>query len=134
MGASRLATTPSRQVLAIMLLGVTGCGSDSFDGACAGVVSPGIEVAIRDSVTDSPLASISTAVATNGAIADTLWLSSGDGTGAWVSRAGVAQPGTYTVVVESPTYATWTQDRVKVREGVCGLKTVYLLALLQPGP
>lgn len=47
---------------------------------------------------------------------------------------GVERTGTFDVTVRKPGYRTWTKTGVRVDGGECNVKTVSLLARLQPSP
>jgi hypothetical protein len=127
--------THSHAILLAALLGPLAACSPATDTACTTDVRQGIEVEIRDSVSDAPIASLARGAAIAGAYVDSLRPARGEGTGALLSLAGAPErPGTYAVTVEVPGYHTWTQSNVLVQAGVCHVKAVSLLARLQSAP
>ena len=111
-------------------------------GACSDSAAPcpptalvaAVDVEIRAAGTDAPLAA-----AARGAIRDGQYLDSlvpGRSVGGTLisRRAGFQRPGTYTVTVVVPGYATWEQTGVVAHQGSCTVEPVSVQATLAVSP
>ncbi|MDH5282870.1 MAG: carboxypeptidase-like regulatory domain-containing protein [Gemmatimonadota bacterium] len=123
-----------RQLGCLAVMGSLGCDAAN-DGACSAHIQMGIEVEVRDSLDDSPRASIARGVAVEGAYSDSLMPFRSDGLGTLISLAGAPErAGTYSVFLEAPGYQPWSKAGVKVNDSECHVQLVTLVARLQPGP
>ena len=120
-----------RSACALVLVAVI-AGCDSDDPTCLAASYPAIVLEIRDSVTSVGLADQAIAVVTDGGFTDTLEYSPSDDPG-WQSGA-TERAGTYDIKVTVAGYQLWTRENVVVKEGVCGVGTVRVLARLSPSP
>jgi hypothetical protein len=114
-------------VPALAALLAAGC-SELIGGDCTTDVRPAVAVQLRDARTGAILAGPATAVARDGAFADSVQV------GALDSEAWLAQerPGVYDVTVRKAGYREWTRTGVRVRDGECHVRTVHLVAELAP--
>lgn len=122
--------------LAIPVLLLTGCDSAISETVCPAVITPAIEVEVRDAETGAPEAEGAVAVATDGTYTDTLEAAGSreyQGELVLFSLAGANErPGTYDVVVEKQGFETWTRTGVEPDVGECGVQTEVLDADLVP--
>jgi hypothetical protein len=112
----------------LMLTGVGAC-ADSPPLACTEEARPGLSVTVRDSLTGAAVANGVEVVALDGAFADTARASL---LGSGVYSLVYERAGTYDVTVSHPAYKTWHQSTVRVTADECHVRTVSLLARLQP--
>lgn len=106
------------------------CGNDD-PLVCTAEARSGLAVTVRDSVSGLILADQVTAVARDGAYADTArssLISSG------IYSLAVERAGTYDVTVDHPSYHQWHRAGVTVTRDECHVQTVSLLARMQPRP
>lgn len=103
---------------------------------CPAVISLGVEVEIRDATTDAFIAHRATGFVTEGSFRDSLRLIGSLRVGEEIvgTRKGGAdeRAGTYAVEITAPGYAPWVRSGIRVRDGECGVRTVRLVARLQP--
>ena len=109
-------------VLAVSVIGLTACETELI---CTLIARPGIVVTMQDSVTSGRIGGRVIATARDGIYADTA-LGPGP-VGLAYDRAG-----RYDVAVEATGYLPWAQEGVRVTRDECHVRTVSLLALLQP--
>ena len=104
---------------------------------CTLSIEPGVEVEVRDRVTQDFIAATPRGVAREGAFQDSLEVS-GFTTDAppRVTRLMGAQerPGRYVVQVEADGYLPWDTAGVRVEEGECSVRTARFTAALEPAP
>ena len=124
--------TPSPLLLALATA-LAACESSSTESiACPAIVKPALVLRVLDRDTGAPLATGTTAIATEGAwsqpfrgpfgtVTDTL---------SYPFSAADERPGTYVVEVRTPGYATLTIRNVTARRGQCGVNTVQVTARL----
>lgn len=98
---------------------------------CTPLARPAIEVEVRDSTTDAPMAARVAGIVRDGAYQDTLRVSAYEGASAVTVRAALARAGTYAVMLDAPGYRQWTARAVRVEDGTCHVKTVRLYARMQ---
>ena len=108
---------------------VMGCSEQKL--VCPLILSPGVDVVVRDSVTGALTASGAKLVARAGAYVDSSSFPAGRDD---AHLFGAYRPGVYTVTVTKPGYADWVKGNVAVTPTDCGVNRVDLTALLQPGP
>jgi hypothetical protein len=109
-------------------------GCDITDpGVCTTDVQPAIIVQVRDAATQAPIASGATGAVRDGSFTASLRpLDVGENA---LELAGAEErPGTYTVTVDKPGYQQWEQERVRVRDARCHVRTVTLQANLVQAP
>ena len=94
---------------------------------CPAIVPQAFHVSAQDSSGANVLPGASV-VARDGAHADSVVAPPA----VTVMGVGGDRPGTYTVTVRQAGYQLWSQSGLKVRDGACGVRTVELLAHLQP--
>jgi hypothetical protein len=130
-----MARTLFRLPVAALVLGAGACG-DGLEPVCLPVVHPGIEVEIRDALTQEFRADAARGVVQEGPYADSLVIVRNDGPQSVPSALGAAwdRPGTYTVRIERNGYQGWDTSGVRVRAAQCGASTVQLIARLSPAP
>lgn len=120
---------------AIVTLLLAGCEGFAPE-ACTTDIKPGIAVEIRDATTGAFIAQQATAFATEGSFRDSLRLRGGtmvDGQFVGTTKAGVDErAGMYTLEITAPGYAPWVRTGIRVRDAECHVRTVSLVALLQP--
>ena len=111
-----------------------GCsGSASSTSPCTHEFRPGVNVFVKDSLTNAGVASGASLVVREGSFKDSVAFPSGrpDLNDYNLAAAG-ERAGTYQITVSKPGYATWVQSNVRVTKNVCHVNTVTLTALLQP--
>ena len=122
--------TPLIFLAATLALLAAGC-ADSSGVVCPAVIRPGIEVEVRDAVTDEPLADLARGIVEDGAFADSLRVISYDAAMVpSVLGAAGERPGIYNVRIERAGYEAWDTAGVSVQAGECGVIPVQLLAHL----
>lgn len=109
---------------------LTGC--DLNGTLCPQSVEPAIRVEVRDATAGTPAAEGASGLVRDGAYADSLRVTGGDSSGAFILSAAEGRAGTYDVLVEKAGYRVWSQTGVRVRSGECGVATVTLQARLEP--
>lgn len=125
----RAPTGRRRVALASALLPLLGACTDLLAGReCTTDVHPAVSVQIRDARTGSLLTGPATAVARDGAFAD----SSEVRTGESEARLALERPGVYEVTVRKAGYREWTRTGVRARDGECHVRTAQLRAELEP--
>lgn len=108
------------------LLLFNGC-SEKNDIACTAEVRAGLNVYIRDSLTNQPLTNGITVTAKDGSYIDTLQNITGMSgfTGAWERK------GTYIITVESSGYETYISNPVTVSADECHVIPQVIIVLLR---
>jgi hypothetical protein len=120
--------------LAFVTLLLGGC--DIVDGGrevmCTGEMRPGILVAVRDSLTDAPLAPGAELIVRDGTYADTTAFPPNE-PAAETQRLAAAyeRAGTYTVTVRKAGFVDWVRTGVVVTADECHVQTVSLIARLK---
>jgi hypothetical protein len=116
---------------------LSGCGHTPFvnDTVCPGMITVTAMVTVRDSASGAPLATGATATLREGGYSETLVVTGWDGSPPSLETASMlssqsSRPGTYTVTVQRPGYATWTKSGVAVKRTDCGIATAQLIAKL----
>lgn len=97
--------------------------------ACTEEARPGLSITVRDSVTNTPIATGAEIVAREGEYADT---ARGSLLGSGVYALAYERAGVYDVTVSHPAYRLWTRAAVRVTADECHVQTVSLVARLQP--
>jgi hypothetical protein len=120
-------------ILYSILLELAGCsGYGSTSPICTQDLRAGIQVFVKDSVTNAGIASGASLIASEGAFKDSVrYTSSQPDFDAGPISAAAERPGTYQVKVLKANYAPWTQNNIRVTKDVCHVNTVTLTALLQ---
>jgi len=136
------ATTVAAMALGACSGSGTGSGtppddSDEGGSACTAEARPGIEVKVRDAVTDASIGEYAIGSVIDGAYTETL-----EGTGSGTETddnpyllSGVYErAGTYDVTISLEGYQSWGIDGVVVQKtaGACHVATVTLTAQLEP--
>ncbi len=116
------------RLAAALLPLLAGCGNPLIGRECTTDVRPAVSVQIRDARTGSLLTGPATAVARDGAFVD----SSDIRTGESEARLALERPGVYEVTVRRAGYREWTRTGVRARDGECHVRTVRLVAELEP--
>ena len=100
---------------------------------CTPDIRPGIEVEVRDSVTDALVPNTVVAIAQEGSFVDTLAVGySSTYEGTLIVGGADERVGTYLVRVTGPGYRPWERREVVVdREDPCHVKTTYVIARMQ---
>lgn len=95
---------------------------------CPAIVPQAFHVMAQDSVSGANVLPGASVVARDGAYSDPVVAPP------IVSAVAVggSRPGTYTVTVRQAGYQPWSQSGLKVEDGACGVRTVEVLAHLQP--
>jgi hypothetical protein len=91
----------------------------------------GLNIAVRDSVTNAPAADGARAVARNGSQEEVLEAMAGATPGLTLIGAW-ERPGTYTIEITKPGYRTWVRSGVTVAKDECHVQPVRLDARLVP--
>jgi hypothetical protein len=127
------ARTPFKLLVGALVLGVGACG-DGLEPACLPVVRPGIEVEVRDALTEEFRADSARGVAQDRAYVDSLVIVRHSWPQNVPSALGGAwdRPGTYSVRIERNGYQRWDTSGVRVQADQCGASTVQLVARLSP--
>jgi hypothetical protein len=117
---------------ALML--ASGACRDGLEPACLPVAHPGIEVEVRDMLTEEFRADSARGMVQDGAYADSLVIVRLDGPQSMPSALGAAwdRPGIYSVRIERNGYQQWDTSGVRVQADQCGASTVQLVARLSP--
>ena len=113
--------------LAVAWVPLTLVGCPSFFKACTTEARAGINLEIRDAVTQQPAALGATITLTDGAYSEPL--SNLDGLGA---AGAFERAGTYSVRVAKQGYKTFQKDGVVVTKDECHVIPVKVTALLEP--
>lgn len=115
--------------LAAALLPLLAACTDLLAGReCTTDVHPAVSVEIRDARTGSLLTGPATAVARDGAFADSSEVRAGESE----ARLALERPGVYEVTVRKAGYREWTRTGVRARDGECHVRTARLRAELEP--
>jgi hypothetical protein len=118
--------------IAAACAGVAGCSSITAGGSeCTTELVPGIAVAVRDATTGQPAAQGASGVITSGSYSENMRVLQNDTSGVplWIGGAD-ERNGTYSLRITKPGYQTWTQDGVRVVNGVCHVLTTQVEAKL----
>ncbi|HEU0076182.1 MAG TPA: hypothetical protein VFQ76_00960 [Longimicrobiaceae bacterium] len=107
---------------------LTACADLLPPGDCTTDVKPAVSVLIRDARSGGDLTGPATAIARDGAFADTAEIGAGD-SWAWLA---LERPGVYEVTVRRAGYREWTRTGVRARDGECHVRTATLRAELEP--
>ena len=107
------------------------CGCDLGGTVCPQSVEPAIRVEVRDAATGAAAAEDATGFVRDGAYTDSLRVTGGDSSGAFIMSAAEERAGTYDVFIEKAGYRNWMQSGVRVRSGECNVMTVTLQAQLE---
>ena len=115
---------PVKSALAVLIVAasVTACGMDD----CTLLLTPGIVVQVRDSVTNESIPG-ATVIATTGVYTDSV-----ESPGNATVRLADEQTGRYAVRVRKAGYRLWSLAPVDVYRDQCHVRTVELVARLQP--
>ncbi|MEW5929824.1 MAG: carboxypeptidase-like regulatory domain-containing protein [Gemmatimonadota bacterium] len=113
---------------AVLLPLAAGCTTPFAGRDCTTDVRPAVSVQLRDARSGAALTGPATATARDGTYLDTQEI------GALDSDLRLAQerPGVYEVAVRKQGYREWTRAGVRVRDGECHVRTVKLVAELEP--
>jgi hypothetical protein len=117
-----------RLAAAALLTLLAACGNPLAGRECTTDVHPAVSVQIRDARTGSLLAGPATAVAREGAFADSSEIRAGESE----ARLALERPGVYAVTVRKAGYRDWTRTGVRARDGQCHVRTAQLRAELEP--
>ena len=123
-------------LLNTLVLGLMACNVDA-PVSCLAAVAPGVQVEVRDSVSNEPAAYGATGSVVDGPFIDSLRVS---GLGVFPPesllylRAADERAGTYTVTVTKPGYVDWYRAGVEVTRGPCHVETAHLTARLRQAP
>jgi hypothetical protein len=101
---------------------------------CSTSIVAGIEVEVRDAISNAPIAENATGEVVDGAYHDSLRVSgfeSGSPDSAYLMSAAYERPGVYSVVVDLEGYKQWTASDVQVAQSVCHVGTVRLTARME---
>jgi hypothetical protein len=101
---------------------------EPFASQCSSALSPAVQVEVRDAATGIDLALGSRLEISSEGHAFVGRVATPDTARTSVLAAGGELPGTYHVMVSRPGFQNWVKDKVVVRNGLCGLYTVYLTA------
>ncbi len=106
---------------------IAGCRAQE-PRVCTDILVPGILVDVRDSITDAYVGPQARISATSGWYLNVVVTQDDDG------PFGLAheRPGTYTVTVDKTGYTQWRRTGVEVTADGCHVRTVELIARLQP--
>lgn len=113
---------------AAALLALAGCGNLPIGTDCTTDVRPALSVQLRDARTGAALGAPATAVARDGTFADSAEVWAGESS----ARLAQERPGVYDVTVRKAGYREWARAGVRVRDGECHVRTVVLVAELEP--
>lgn len=122
---------PLRSMTALALVFVSGCG----DKICTLLPTPVVEVDIRDSITNAPVAYGSSLIVAGVSAYDSTFVGApfyAPGNYSTVRNSRVGTPGIYTIRVRHPGYQLWQRVDVRVDGDRCAAFTEKLLARLQP--
>jgi hypothetical protein len=114
--------------LAALLPLLAACGNPLIGRDCTTDVKPAVSVRIRDARTGAALTGPATAIARDGAFADTAEITADD---PW-ARLALERAGVYEVAVRKAGYREWTRSGVRARDGECHVRTAELVAALEP--
>jgi hypothetical protein len=118
-----------------ILIGAIGCSGSSVSASpvCTLELRPAVMVYVKDSLTNTGVASGASLVVREGSFKDSVAAPNArpDLNDLVLGAAG-ERAGTYQVTVSKPGYATWMQSNVRVTKNECHVNTVKLTALLQP--
>jgi hypothetical protein len=103
------------------------CG-DPLGQDCTTDVQPAVAVQIRDARTAAVLTGPATAIAREGAYADTAEIVAGD---SW-ARLALEREGVYDITVRKAGYREWERAGVPAFDGQCHVQTVTVRADLEP--
>jgi hypothetical protein len=120
-------------LLCLSVPALAGC----VEPGCTLSIEPGVEVEVRDRLTEEYLATTPRGVAREGPYEDSLqiWSVTADVPPRVFSLAGATERGgTYSVHLEAEGYESWDTAGVRVSEGDCGVRTERFTADLQPTP
>jgi hypothetical protein len=121
-------------VMAALLVAGGGCGTltSTPEPVCQGAPALGIQVDVRNAVTNAPAADSAVGTATEGGYSETLQVVGYEG-GKALTLGGIQdRGGTYTVTVQRAGFATWSKSGVVVMRNTCGVAPVHLDARLTP--
>lgn len=104
---------------------------DPSNVICTAMYAYGINVGVQDSLTGVPVASGATAIARDGAYADSASIPASANDNASIGLAG-ERAGVYSVTVKRAGYSTWLKSSVQVTKDVCHVHPVSLTAKLKP--
>lgn len=109
---------------------------DSLEPGCLPVRRPGLEVEVRDGLTEEFRADSAQGMVQDGAFADSLRIVRYHGPRIVPSALGAAdeRPGTYRIRIERLGYQPWDTTGVRVQADRCGVSPVQLVARLTPTP
>jgi hypothetical protein len=104
----------------------------SEDYLCTTSMEPSILVAVEDAVTGANITGGARGAIRRGAFLDSLRVYSWRDDEVTALAAGEEDAGTFQVTVEHDGYVPWVRNGVEVEEGVCHVRTVSLVAELDP--
>ena len=107
---------------------LAGCANPLIGRDCTTDVHPAVSVQIWDARSAAVLTGPATAIARDGAFADTAEVEAGD---SW-ARLALERPGVYEVTVRRAGYREWTRTGVRAKDGECHVRTATLHAVLEP--
>lgn len=105
------------------------CGTDYL---CTLSVEPSIIVEVRDAVSGANLSDGARGAIRRGTFVDSLAVHSWNDGGAVTLAAGQEDAGSFQVTVEHDGYVPWVRNGVVVEDGACHVRTVSLVAHLEP--
>ena len=120
------------------LLVITGgCGTLTGDKVCLALPRPAIQVDIRDSISNAPVAHRASLIVQNGAVYDSVYR---DATAlgadtlqfSVITSSSSGQAGTYEIRVRRVNYRLWQRSGVRVGGDRCGADVVNVSVRLQP--
>jgi hypothetical protein len=106
-------------------------------GSCTLNIEPGVEVEVRDLVTQEHLVTTPRGVAREGTYEDSLqiWSVTADVPSRVITLAGAGErEGTYSVHLEAEGYEAWDTSGVRVTEGECHVRTARFTAEMNTAP
>ena len=118
-----------RTLIPLVVVASTACEPITGGVACTTEARPAISVDVRDSTTGARIGRNAIVVARQGTFVDTAF-----STSVFDGPHGLAheRTGTYTVTVDQQGYRQWSRALVRVTKDECHVRTVELVARLQP--
>ena len=126
-----------RTCLHALFVVASGCGSLTGDRVCLALPRPAIQVDVRDSASNAPIAHRASLIVQNRTVYDSTYrdvsaLGLDTLQFSVITSSSNGLPGTYDVRVRHANYRLWQQSGVRVGGDDCGADLVKLAVRLQP--
>jgi len=115
----------------LLYVSLAGCGEATSEQeeavVCTTELAAGIELEVRDAVTDLPIAEHAIGTLESGPFNEIMSVTgweSGDSASAYLLSGAHERPGIYQISLTVPGYESWSRSDIEVEAGICHVTTV----------